>query len=150
MPTGFRQLTAVQAENDGLKASFADGSFSLLRADHARYERLGWLLSQLRQMAEARAGCLLVWVAEDEPGVIADVNYVASGVPLSASRDESGAYSIVFPFSNVNCRLPADHPRFREFERYLHAALESDTLLYYVGSTEDMYLIRDMLPVAEA
>jgi hypothetical protein len=68
------------------------------------------------------------------------------GIPLSARRDDAGRYLIVFPFTNLPTKLNPDHPRFREFERYLLQALEHETPLTHVASAEDFYAIDDLMP----
>jgi hypothetical protein len=83
----------------------------------------------------------------DDNGVITEVRQVLNGIPLSARRDDAGGYLIILPFTNISRKLNPAHPRFREFEGYLLAALEHETPLNYVGAAEDFYTIDDMRPV---
>jgi hypothetical protein len=150
MYTGFCHIGRIDEEGDGLRLTFKEGPTGLLRKDHPEFKRLCDLLQHLYQETQTRGVPPLTWIALDDAGVIKEVRLVLQGIPLSATRDDSGGYLIVFPFTNVSRRLSPDHPRFREYERYLLAALETETPLHFVNAAGNFYVIGDLLPAAAA
>jgi hypothetical protein len=149
MYSGFGHIRRIDEDHIGLRVTLEEGPAGLLRSDHAEFPGLRDLLLHL--LHETQKGVpRLTWVAVDDSGVITEVRLVLSGIPLHATRDDSGGYLIVLPFTNVSRKLSLHHPRFREFEGYLLAALEHETPFYYVGAAEDFYTVDDMLPAPPA
>jgi hypothetical protein len=149
MYTGFGHIRRIDEDHNGLRVTLEEAPATFLRSDHAEFHGLRDLLLHL--LHETQSGLpQLTWVAVDDDGVITEVRLVAKGIPLSASRNDSGGYLIVFPFTNISLKLNPDHPRFREFEGYLLRALEHETPLYYVGAAKDFYTIDDMRPALPA
>jgi hypothetical protein len=146
MSTGFNHIRQIDEDSNGLRVTLAEAHVGHLRRDHQAYQGLRDLLLELLHDTQTGGVPQPTWLALDDDGVITEVRLVGQGIPLSATRDDSGQYLIVFPFTNISLKLRTDHPRFREFEGYLTAALEHETPLYYVGAAEDFYSIDDMLP----
>ena len=146
MYTGFCHIRRIDEESNGLRVTFEEAPAGLLRNDHAEFQGLRDYLLHLLHETQTGDTPRPTWVTVDDNGVITEVRLVMKGIPLSARRDESGGYSIVFPFTNVSRKLSPDHPRFQEFERYLLLALEHEIPLTDVGSAEDFYTIDDMMP----
>jgi hypothetical protein len=146
MYTGFYHIRRIDDESNGLRMTLEEAPPALLRSDHPQFQELRDLLCHQLHETPTQASPRPTWLAIDKNRIIGDVRMVAQGVPLSARRDESGAYLIVFPLTNVARRLSSDHPRFREFERYLLLALEHESPLYFVASAESFCTIDDMVP----
>jgi hypothetical protein len=144
MQTGFYHIRRIDEESNGLRMSIDEAPPALLPSDHPQFQQLRDLLCH--QLHETLAPPRPTWLAIDENRIIVEVRMVAKAVPLSARRDESGAYLIVFPLTNVARRLNSDHPRFPEFERCLLLALEHESSLYFVASAESFCTIDDMVP----
>jgi hypothetical protein len=150
MYRGFGHIRQLDEDCNGLRVTLEEVPEALLRKDHPRFQRLCDVLVELLQETKTDGVPRPTWVAVDNNGVITEVRLVLGAIPLSASRDDSGGYLIVFPFTNVSRKLRPEHPRFQEFERYLQLALEHETPLEYVASAEDFYTIDDMVPVQRA
>jgi hypothetical protein len=148
MYTGFCHVRRIDEENNGLRVAFEEAPTGLLRNEHPQFPHLRDLLHHLLHETQARGVPRLTWVALDADRVITEVRMVTKGVPLSATRDDSGGYLIVFPFTNVSRQLSPDHPRFRELEGYLLAALANEAPLYFVNAAENFYSVADLLPAA--
>ncbi len=150
MYTGFGNIRRIDEEHNGLRVTLEEVSAGLLRKDHAEFQLLrDVLFDMLRETQTSGVPCP-TWVTVNDNGIITEVRLVLKGIPLSATRDDSGGYSIVLPFTNISRKLNPNHPRFQEFEGYLLAALEHETPLYYVGAAEDFYTIDDILPAPPA
>ncbi len=126
--------------------TFDEAPPALLRNDHPQFRQLRELLCHQLHETPTQVTSRPTWLAIDENRVIRDVQMVAKGVPLSAKRDESGAYLIAFPLTNVARRLSSDHLRFPELERYLLLALLHESPLYFVASAGSFCIIDDMVP----
>jgi hypothetical protein len=146
MYTGFCYLCGIDEATIGLRLTFEEAAPGFLRNDHPQFQELRDLLRHQLHEMQSSSVPRPTWLALDENRVIVEVRLVGKGVPLSARRDETGAYWIVFPFTNLPLKLSPDHPRFRELERYLLQALEHENLLFYVASAEDFYAVDDLLP----
>jgi hypothetical protein len=146
MYTGFCHICRIDEESKGLRLTFEEAPAGLLRNDHAEFQLLRDYLLHLLHETQTRETPRPTWVALDEDRIITEVRMVLKGIPMSARRDSSGAYLIVFPFTNMSTKLSPDHPRFQEFERYLLQALKHETPLTYVVAAEDFYTIDDMIP----
>ena len=150
MYTGFGHIRRIDEDQSGLRVTLEEGPTGLLRKDHAEFQLIRDVWFDLLQQTQTTGVPHPVWVAVDDNGVITEDRLVLNGIPLSAKRDDAGGYLIIVPFTNISRKLNPAHPRFREFERYLLAALEHETPLYYVGAAEDFYTIDDMLPAPPA
>jgi hypothetical protein len=150
MDTGFFHIRRIDEDSNGLRMTIEEAPPTLLRSDHPQLQEFRDLLCHQLHETPGPLSRRPTWLAVDENRVIVDVRMVAKGVPLSARRDESGTYFIVFPLTNVARRLNSDHPRFRELERYLLQALEHESPLYFVASPESFCTIDDMMPALPA
>jgi hypothetical protein len=145
MYSGFCHIRRIDEEPTGLRVTFEEAPVGLLRNDRAEFQLDRDYLLHLLHETQTTGVPRLTWVSVDNSGVITEVRLVGKGIPLSASRDDAGGYSIVFLFSNMSMKLSPDHPRFREFERYLLFALEHEVPLSYVAAAEDFYALDDMV-----
>jgi hypothetical protein len=150
MYTGFCNIRRIEEDHDRLRVSLEEGPTGLLRNDHPEFQQLRDLLLHLFHEKQTGGFQKPTWLAVDDNGVITEVRLVGKSIPLHATRDDSGQYAVVIPFTNISLKLNPHHPRFREFEGYLLAALEQETPLYLVASAEDFYTIDDMLPALAA
>jgi hypothetical protein len=150
MYTGFCSIRRIDEDRDGLRVTLEEGPVALLRNCHPEFKNLREIFLHILQERQTGGKSQPTWLVVDDNGVITEDRLVGNGIPLHATRDGSGQYSIVVPFTNINLKLNPRHPRFREFEGYLLAALEHETPLYFVASAEDFYSIDDMLPALPA
>ncbi len=147
MHTGFYHIRRIDEESGGLRVTVAETPAGFLPNDHPQFHELRGLLRHQHQEMQSQGVPRPTWLALDDNRIIREVRMVGKSVPLSANRDESGAYLIVFPLTNRKTQLKPDHPRFHEFERTLLFALEHQTPLYYVTSPGNVPTIIDMVPL---
>jgi hypothetical protein len=150
MHTGFYHLRGIDEEGNGLRMTFEEAPPGFLRKDHPQFQMFRDLLLHQLHETQTRGIPQATWLTLDDQRFIAEVRMVGKGVPLSARRDDSGGYLIVFPLGNVPMRLRVNHPRFQEFEDYLRQALEQEKPLCFVTASGDLYTIDDMVPPAAA
>jgi hypothetical protein len=146
MYTGFGHIRRIEEDPNGLRVTLEEVPAAFLRNDHPQFQLLRDVMLHLLHETQTKGVPRPTWVTVDDAGVITEDRLVLTGIPLHATRDDSGGYLIVLPFTNISRKLNPAHPRFREFEGYLLAALEHATPLYYVGAVEDFYTIDDMRP----
>jgi hypothetical protein len=146
MHTGFCHILRIDEDSKGLQMTLEGAPPCRLLNDHPQFQELRGLLCHQLHEEQTQGVRRPTWLALDENQNIAEVRMVGKGVPLSARRDESGAYWIVFPLTNLPRRLPPEHPRFREFERHLLLALEDASTLFFVTSAGNFSTIDDMFP----